>query len=559
MPAQDGLRENAVDCASEPGRSPPGVARVFAVPADQGDLVTVKRIVSVTSSVALACWLALGASVAGASTAHRVPSSPARSGAAYLAQQIDSNGGYVSSFGQPDVTNTAYAVLGLHAVGAGAKQEAKALTFLATQLDNVQASDGSDDPGALGYVTMAAVASGRDPRHFGGRAPANDLVRRLLATVRTTGPDAGLFGSADPTFDGAFRQGVALAALAAAHVPSWRVRTSIGWLERQQCSNGLWTAYRADTSVPCPAADPATFAGPDTNSTSMAVQGLAAYGRHPRWVRVVLSLLHAQSSDGGYPYLATTGQPSDPSSTALTVQALLAERIPPSRRTFDALHAYQLGCSDPVGARGAYFFPPGRSPNTFATVQAVPAAARHTLPLRPSHLSSSLPSTACPPGATGTTGTVNTVSAHTVSVTGAASAAISGTAGPCPGTSGVTVVVDFTAFGGTVQTRCAPGSQPSGIAALQNAGFIPVGTRRFGFAFVCRINDLPSAAQQDCVSTPPGNAYWAYYHALAGATSWSYASSGPTVYAPPLGSIDAWAFGNSATPSRTPAQIRGQK
>ena len=91
---------------------------------------------------------------------------------------------------------------------------------------------------------------------------------------------------------------------------------------------------------------------------------------------------------------------------------------------------------------------------------------------------------------------------------------------------------------------------------MQNAGFTPAGTTHYGLAFICRINGLPTAAQDPCVNTPPANAYWAYYHALAGATSWSFSSSGASSYQPPLGSIDAWAFGNSATPSKTPAQVR---
>jgi hypothetical protein len=552
MPARDGLRNNAVECARSLGDLLEGVARVPRHPArPRGDLVTFKRLITVTACIAVAGWVFAMQAAAGAAIVDPAPSNSARLGAGYLAQQIDANGGFIESFGLPDVPNTAYAVLGLHAVGVGAHEEAKAISYLETQLGNLKASDGSDDPGALGYVTMAAVASRHDPRHFGGHGASNDLVRRLLATVRKSGPDAGLFGSAEPTFDGAFRQGVALAALAAAGVPTRELRSSIVWLERQQCANGLWTSYRSDTTVACPAPDPTAFAGPDTNSTSMAVQGLAAYGRYPHVLRVLLSLLRVQSSDGGYPDIAATGQASDPDSTALTIQALLAEHWQPGRRTFDALRSYQLGCGDPAGTRGAYFFPPTRTPSTLATVQAVPAAARVTLPLQPSRLSSFVPSTTCRPDKT---------SAATVQVTAAAAkTAIAGTAGPCSGKSGVTVVVDFTAFNKGVQTRCAPGSQTSGIAAMENAGFMPEGTARYGLAFVCRINDLPSTAQQDCAGTPPANAYWAYYHALEGATTWTYSTTEASSYVPPLGSIDAWAFGNSATPSVTPAQVRSPK
>ena len=137
-------------------------------------------------------------------------------------------------------------------------------------------------------------------------------------------------------------------------------------------------------------------------------------------------------------------------------------------------------------------------------------------------------------------------------------AALAGTAGACPTkTTGVTVAVDFTAFpGGTVQVRCAPGKPGDRVAALQQAGFTPAGTAAYGLAFICRINSLPSTAQQACVTTPPVNAYWAYYHANKGATTWTYSTQGASTYKPAQGSIEAWAFGNRAKPSKTPAQVR---
>jgi hypothetical protein len=91
---------------------------------------------------------------------------------------------------------------------------------------------------------------------------------------------------------------------------------------------------------------------------------------------------------------------------------------------------------------------------------------------------------------------------------------------------------------------------------MQHAGFTPTGTARYGLAFVCRINGLPTAAQQACVTTPPATASWSYYHALYGATTWTYSTLGASSYKPPLGSIDAWAFGNKAKPSKTPTQVR---
>ena len=46
-----------------------------------------------------------------------------------------------------------------------------------------------------------------------------------------------------------------------------------------------------------------------------------------------------------------------------------------------------------------------------------------------------------------------------------------GANGPCPGTTGVTVVVDFQGLGGGIVTRCATGSPASGFAALKAVGF----------------------------------------------------------------------------------------
>jgi hypothetical protein len=479
----------------------------------------------------------------------------ARLGAGYLARQIVAGGGHLEfAPGLPDISDTAYAVIGLNAAGVGGKQVKSGIAFLKTQLANLESSagDGTDDPGLLGYITMAAVASNEDPYHFGGRKPLNNLVARLQATVRTTGPDAGLFGTADPTFDGAFRQGVSLAALAAADVPARKVASSIRWLEAQQCANGLWQSYRIDVRVACAPADPNSFSGPDTNSTGMAVQGLAAFGHEPRTSKTVASLRAVRSTDGGYPYIAAAGQSSDPNSTALVIQALLAADASPGA-ALSALASYQLGCSDAADDRGAYFYPFfGRTANILATVQAVPAAALKPLPVGPSNPSNAVPVTPCPAPTSSVSAGRATVAATSATV----KAAVAGTAGPCSGTSGVTVSVDFKAFGGTQQTRCAPGKQASGVAALQNAGFTPAGTTRYGLAFVCRINNLPAPAQQPCVNTPPGNAYWAYYHALAGATTWTYSSLGAASYVPPLGSIDAWAFGSSAKPTKTPAQVR---
>jgi hypothetical protein len=83
------------------------------------------------------------------------------------------------------------------------------------------------------------------------------------------------------------------------------------------------------------------------------------------------------------------------------IQAILAEGGTPSGTVwtkgvytpFTALASYQIGCNQPDF--GAFFFPPGTSANTFATVQAVPAMASKTLPVATSTASVVLPLTPC--------------------------------------------------------------------------------------------------------------------------------------------------------------------
>jgi hypothetical protein len=523
---------------------------------DHSSRATAVSSLAAVPALALAVALIPGpAAAASAPSASRgappVATTSAEAGASWLARQINSNGGYVASFGNPDVANTAYAVVGLQAVGAGKAAISSAVKYLGRQVPHLK--DGAiDNPGRLADVILAGVSAGKDVRHFGGKNAQHNLVARLLATARTSGPDKGLFGAADPTYDGASRQGLALAALAAAKVPSSNktVAAAIGWLTRQQCANGLFVSYRSRTSAACPPASPKTFTGPDTNSTSLAVQGLAAYGKRPRQRKVLSSLAAVQSADGGFPYVAAARQASDPNSTALSIQAILAERSNPAAARwhkghpspYAALATYQLGCSAPKADRGAFYFPGNSAPNVLATVQAVPAAAGKALPVAHVRVTKT-----APPMAGATTSSTDTSAPVQVST--------AGRAGPCRGKTGVTVAVDMRAFGKGLLVRCNPGKPSNGIQALQGAGFKVTGTKQSGLSFVCRINGLPTRAKDKCITTPPASAYWAYYHASRTAKRWSYASSGPLSTHPAQGSVEGWAFGKGVKPSKTPRQI----
>ncbi len=361
-----------------------------------------RALVVSTAAVTSLALVAAPAVPAGADT----PTSTQRAqrGAQWLANQIRANGGFVRNFGKADPVNTAYAVIGLRAAQVDKSATDEAIIYLKGRIGPALQSKGHDFPGALATYIMASVADKQDPRHFGGTAAKNNLVNRLLTTARKSGPDKGLFGVQDPTFDGAFRQGLALAALKAAHVSSGdaRVVAGIAWLTKQQCANGLWQAYRKSTTTKCPAANPTTFTGPDTNSTGLAVQGLAAWGKRPKQDTVLTSLRTIQAVDGGFPFVAAKSQSSDPDSTALVIQALIADKSAPTlarwkkgtASPYTALGAYQLDCTN--ADFGAFWYPGSpSSANTFATVQSVPAIAGKTFPVAANTSSTTVPLTPC--------------------------------------------------------------------------------------------------------------------------------------------------------------------
>lgn len=125
----------------------------------------------------------------------------------------------------------------------------------------------------------------------------------------------------------------------------------------------------------------------------------------------------------------------------------------------------------------------------------------------------------------------------------------------CTTTAGVLVAVDFSHWGGTMERGC-DATPTTGYAALQVAGFTTAGTEQDGDAFICRINDEPPPSEDPCITTPPGSAYWSYWHANADQSTWTFSQQGAMSYHPEAGSIDGWAFGAGSPPSFSPAVAR---
>jgi len=350
-----------------------------------------RLLASATLGVSLLIAIAAGPSVAGATPRPSVAAPPsfpnapsAQQGARWLASQLTS-GGFVASStpGQPDLVATANTVLALASAGVDLPAANAALVYLETHINQYVTVSGSDGPGQLSILILDAHALGIDPRSFGG----SDLVARLLATEQLSGPNAGLFGIQDASFDGAFRQGLSLAALAAAGVTGQTLADA--WLTGQQCPDGGWTSLITLLN-PC-SGDPASFSGPDTNSTALAIQGLEAqHALDPTHAASALAFLGGgQDSDGGwsfFPNTVTTPGSTDPDSTALVVQALVALGQSPLASQFakgsstpvSSLLGFQIGSG---AGSGAFFFTGSTTPNLLATYQAVPALAGVAIPL----------------------------------------------------------------------------------------------------------------------------------------------------------------------------------
>ncbi len=135
--------------------------------------------------------------------------------------------------------------------------------------------------------------------------------------------------------------------------------------------------------------------------------------------------------------------------------------------------------------------------------------------------------------------------------------------GYCEDKTGVTVVVDFQQLGGTTIVRCDPqGTRGTGLDALKGAGFQIAGVQRWGEAFICRVENRPSAIeelplrgnedyQETCVDTPPAAGYWSYWHA-GNNCQWEYSQWGVKNRDFIPGGFEGWSFSLNATADSNP-------
>lgn len=180
------------------------------------------------------------------------------------------------------------------------------------------------------------------------------LLSTLFSPTANAATTSGLYGSADPTYDGVFRQSLSIIALksAGASVPS----KAINWLVQQQCPNGGFEGFR-DPANECKPSNPTTYTGIDSSSTALAAVALAAVGKKVAAAKAVRWLQNAQNGNGGMPYFR--GGSSDAASTALALIAARAVGLDQTdftvknKNLVSYMRMVMLTCDDSEANRGS--------------------------------------------------------------------------------------------------------------------------------------------------------------------------------------------------------------
>ncbi len=276
----------------------------------------------------------------------------------WLRQTQEPSGGFSNGFSEgADFGATVEVILAAVASGQDASlwitpQGNSPLDFVRAEVAAGRASDVGD----LSRALLVAVASGQDPRSFGGR----DLVAALSAQQdAATGMFAGDL----------FKHAYALLALhnAGVAIPDSAVRA----MTSQFTEDGAWALFGGT--------EPGTA---DTNTTALVMQALVAAGEVNAAAGALAYLRAVQNEDGGFPYQNPSpwGTDTDSNSTALVIQALNALGEP--------MGDWAGSGTDPVGAvmalwdqaSGAFYWQASVPvANPLATAQSAQAVAGMTL------------------------------------------------------------------------------------------------------------------------------------------------------------------------------------
>jgi hypothetical protein len=287
---------------------------------------------------------------------------PASRAIAYLQTQQEADGsiaGPSGSYADSELFAIAAAAAGYDPRALTAASGVSVMSYLAANVAGacpMAPADPGTSAGAgdCGELIQAVEAAGEDPTAFGGV----DLVSLLGGYYD---PATGEYGDGE-----AFTQALAVQGLVAAGVPV--PAAAVQFLVSAQDSDGGWD-YRDYRDDPNAATD---YDASDTNSTSMVLMALDAAGDHGRDAGGLAWLTGQQDGDGGFPYQAGAG--SDPDSTALVVQAIVATGGDPVAAGWTVGGSTPLGYLEATQAQdGGYTYPGNTGPDPFTTGQ-VPAA-----------------------------------------------------------------------------------------------------------------------------------------------------------------------------------------
>ena len=292
-------------------------------PRRRGAAIVACSIVAVAMLVGV--LLPMGARRAGAATSPDVELV-----ASYLATLVRPDGSVLDPWAipaAPSVTATVDVALALAKAGSQPEALGRTLAYIEANVDAYVTEVGTNTTGRFAYLIMLAVATGHDPRAYGGSRV--DLVAGLRDRYSTEEP--GLYGPVNP-YASVMIHSLALLAMHAAGEPV--PADAIAWLVDQQCdtannSLGGWQAYRAPAGggrAPCGVSSGTSYEGADANSTGFALQALARLGATGGFASAGAWLTSLQASaatpTGGFGQYV--GDDADPNSTALIIQALVA-------------------------------------------------------------------------------------------------------------------------------------------------------------------------------------------------------------------------------------------
>lgn len=306
------------------------------------------RRVLAAASAALLTLLTVFAVVASpAQAAPRTTDDPAAAAAGWLARQFVDGDHLETAFdGQsfPDAGLTLDAVLGFAAAGVAGDSADAAMAWVGEPANlETYVGNGTTDsfPGALAKLSLSAQVQGLEPTAFGsGRV---DLLARLRALITPSGrfSDKSSFVPFQD-FSNGFSQSYAVLTLArAGSVPP----TAVSFLAGSACPDGGFPLNF----------DEATCT-PDPDTTSVAVQALAAAGDGTAATAGIRWLVGDQRADGSFGG-GSSSQGPNANSTGLVGQALRAAgSTAAAGRAAAYVRSLQSGCTAAAARRGAIAF-----------------------------------------------------------------------------------------------------------------------------------------------------------------------------------------------------------